>query len=190
MARRFQECKQRGINISLLLASQGGEPPLQGAANADLQAVIDTEYFSSYGNLQVHELMLKDRVRSEWFLREIRAHRAAFAGRAVLDVGAGTGLLSLALAAAGARRVYAVEASAVMARIAAQAAAANGAGDTRVTVVPGRAEDAALPERVDAIVSEWMGFYLLHESMIRSVIAARVAPLGENAWKFAVKAGA
>lgn len=30
-----------------------------------------------------------------------------------------------------------------------------------------------LPEKVDAIVSEWMGFCLLYESMLDSVIDAR-----------------
>ena len=30
-----------------------------------------------------------------------------------------------------------------------------------------------MPEEVDVIVSEWMGFYLLHESMLDSVMFAR-----------------
>lgn len=36
-------------------------------------------------------------------------------------------------------------------------------------------EDVKLPndERVDIIISEWMGFYLLHEGMLDSVIYAR-----------------
>ena len=42
-------------------------------------------------------------------------------------------------------------------------------------VLHGKAEEVELPEcaQVDIIVSEWMGFYLLHESMLDSVIAAR-----------------
>jgi len=42
-------------------------------------------------------------------------------------------------------------------------------------VIEGRAEEVELPggEKVDAIVSEWMGFYLLHESMLESVLLAR-----------------
>lgn len=36
-----------------------------------------------------------------------------------------------------------------------------------------RAEDVAEDIEVDVIVSEWMGFFLLHESMIDSVISAR-----------------
>ena len=30
-----------------------------------------------------------------------------------------------------------------------------------------------MPEPVDVVVSEWMGFYLLHESMLDSVLHAR-----------------
>lgn len=34
-------------------------------------------------------------------------------------------------------------------------------------------EDITLPYKVDIIVSEWMGFYMLHESMLDSVLDAR-----------------
>lgn len=34
-------------------------------------------------------------------------------------------------------------------------------------------EEITLPEQVDIIVSEWMGFYLFHEGMLDSVITAR-----------------
>jgi predicted RNA methylase len=49
---------------------------------------------------------------------------------------------------------------------------ANGLGHV-ITVIKGRIEDVELPERVDVIVSEWMGFYLLHENMLPSVLCAR-----------------
>lgn len=40
-------------------------------------------------------------------------------------------------------------------------------------VVNSRVEDIVLPHKVDVIVSEWMGFYMLHESMLDSVLMAR-----------------
>lgn len=40
-------------------------------------------------------------------------------------------------------------------------------------VIEKRVEDVQLPTKVDIIISEWMGFYLLHEGMLDSVIFAR-----------------
>lgn len=55
--------------------------------------------------------MLEDNVRNKAYLQAIEANKAAFSGSTVLDVGAGSGLLSVMCARAGATRVYAVEAS-------------------------------------------------------------------------------
>eukprot|EP00741_Cyanophora_paradoxa_P016673 tig00020934_g16102.t1 len=133
-------------------------------------AAEDAHYFGSYASLEIHEEMLKDD-------RRTLAYRDAIAtsdlkGKAVMDVGAGTGILSLFCARAGARKVYACEASDV-ARHAEAIVAANGLQET-ISVVRGRVEDVeSLPEKVDAIVSEWMGYGLLYESMLHSVVAAR-----------------
>jgi len=37
-----------------------------------------------------------------------------------------------------------------------------------------------LPEKVDIIVSEWMGYFLLYESMLNSVLVARDKFLKED----------
>ena len=90
----------------------------------------------------------------------------------VLDVGCGTGILSLFAARAGAKHVYGIECSA----IAEQAAAivrANGFQD-RVTILRGKVEEIELPvAQVSIIISEWMGYALLYESMLDTVIWAR-----------------
>jgi len=49
----------------------------------------------------------------------------------------------------------------------------NNGFDETIEVIKGAIEDVELPEKVDVIVSEWMGFYLLHESMLGSVLNAR-----------------
>eukprot|EP00913_Durusdinium_trenchii_P031810 g29791.t1 len=59
-----------------------------------------------------------------------------------------------------------------MARMAQQLVQANGLQD-KVTILTGRVEDITLPNKMDIIISEWMGFYLLHESMLESVLIAR-----------------
>ena len=99
---------------------------------------------------------------------------ARFKGKVVMDVGAGSGILSLLAARAGARKVFAVEAS-DMARTIALTARENGFGDV-VTVLHGRAEDVELPvgfSAVDVIVSEWMAIFLVQEGMLDSVLFAR-----------------
>ena len=42
-----------------------------------------------------------------------------------------------------------------------------------VEVIQGTVESVELPEKVDIIISEWMGYFLMRESMLDSVIVAR-----------------
>lgn len=68
-------------------------------------------YFRSYEDLEIHQLMLKDKSRNKAYHDAIINSKEDFAGKVVLDVGTGTGILSVFCAQAGARKVYAVEAS-------------------------------------------------------------------------------
>jgi protein arginine N-methyltransferase 1 len=69
-------------------------------------------------------------------------------------------------------QVYAVEASTIADL--SQSIIEENKMEEKVKVIKGKIEDIALPvEKVDVIISEWMGFYLLHESMLDSVIYAR-----------------
>lgn len=53
--------------------------------------------------------------------------------------------------------------------------------EDKVKVIKGKIEEVSLPvDKVDIIISEWMGFYLLHESMLDSVIFARDKYLAED----------
>ncbi|KAM4872953.1 protein arginine N-methyltransferase 6 [Thomomys bottae] len=138
----------------------------------------DQLYYECYSDVSVHEEMLADRVRTEAYRLGILRNWAWLRGKAVLDVGAGTGILSVFCAQAGARRVYAVEASSIWQQ-AREVVRLNGL-EERVHVLPGPVETVELPERVDAIVSEWMGYGLLHESMLSSVLHARTKWLKEG----------
>jgi predicted RNA methylase len=128
--------------------------------------------------------MLKDTRRNEAYLNAIAENLPDFEGKVVMDVGAGTGILSMFAAYFGkAKKVYAIEASEV-ATLASQIVEANGL-DSVVEVIQSRVEDLTeedVPEKVDIILSEWMGFYLLHENMLPSVLYARdhfMAPTGK-----------
>lgn len=90
----------------------------------------------------------------------------------MLDIGAGTGILSIFAARAGAKHVYAVE-NAEIAGFAKEIIAKNGLSD-KITVLKGKMEEVELPvPKVDIIISEWMGYFLLYEGMLDSVLFAR-----------------
>jgi len=74
-------------------------------------------------------------------------------------VGAGSGVLSIWAAQAGAKHVYAVEYT-DMAKHARQIIKDNGL-EKDITVLQTSVEDLVLPEKVDVIISEWMGMMLL-----------------------------
>ena len=128
-------------------------------------------YFCGYEGFEQQQEMLGDITRMQAYHEAISANAAHFAGKVVLDVGCGTGVLAIFAAKAGARKVYAVEATKI-ANLAKDLVAVNGVSNT-VTVIEGLMEEVELPEKVDIIVSEFMGHFLLRESMIDCVLSAR-----------------
>jgi histone-arginine methyltransferase CARM1 len=108
-------------------------------------------------------------------------NRSDFEGRVVVDVGAGSGILSLFAAQAGARHVYAVEAS-EMAEHAQRLICGNPSLGQRITVIKGKVEEVELPEKADILISEPMGTLLVNERMLESYVIARdrfLAPDGK-----------
>lgn len=89
-------------------------------------------------------------------------------GRTVLDLGAGTGLLGLLAARAGAERVYAVDSGPVIGP-AAQAARDSGLAD-RVTHLRARSTELTLAEPVDVAVCDQIGGFV-HDAGILGYFA-------------------
>jgi type I protein arginine methyltransferase len=88
----------------------------------------DSHYFESYGEngktfaliflrefnvtgLDIHAIMIQDKVRTSTYAHFIMTNPTLFRDAIVLDVGCGTGILSLFAAKSGAARVIAVDAS-------------------------------------------------------------------------------
>jgi len=128
--------------------------------------------FHYYSGLLNQQNMLQDVVRTGTYFGAIMSNAKDFHGKVVLDVGAGSAILSLFAVQAGARRVYAVEASA-MARHARTLADGNPLLGSRIEVLHGKVEEVVVPEPVDVIISEPMGTLLVNERMLESYIYAR-----------------
>jgi protein arginine N-methyltransferase 1 len=144
--------------------------PIMQGNEAD-KAADFANYFCSYAYLYHQKQMLMDHVRMRAYHSSIMNNKSLFEGKTVLDVGTGSGVLAIWSAQAGAAKVYAVEYT-DMAKHARNLVASNGLSDI-VEVIQSSVEDLQLPTQVDIIISEWMGYILLRESMLDSVIRAR-----------------
>ncbi|KAJ4778312.1 Protein arginine methyltransferase 6 [Rhynchospora pubera] len=140
-------------------------------AVASMWEGYDEAYFQSYANVGIHQEMIKDRVRTDTYKAAIMHHQNLISGKVVMDVGCGTGILSIFCAQAGASRVYAIEASDIAIQ-ANEIVKENDLSD-RITVIHSRVEEVEIEEKVDVIISEWMGYALLYETMLPSVLYAR-----------------
>ncbi|XP_073014455.1 protein arginine N-methyltransferase PRMT10 [Typha latifolia] len=142
-----------------------------GGGPAVDKGVDFANYFCTYAYLYHQKEMLSDRVRMDAYYNAVFQNKHHFRDKVVLDVGTGSGILAIWSAQAGAKKVYAVEAT-KMAEHARELVKGNSVEDV-VEVIEGSIEDITLPEKVDVIISEWMGYFLLRESMFDSVICAR-----------------
>ena len=124
----------------------------------------DAEY-----SLRGYGRMIEDGVR-------MRAYRDALAasiepGASVLDLGAGTGILSLLACQLGAGKVYAVEPSDALV-VARQLAQDNGYAG-RIEFLQASSLDVQLPAPVDVMVSDLRGVLPLHGGHIPAIVDAR-----------------
>lgn len=121
-----------------------------------------------YENILMHQMMLEDKIRTE-------AYRDAIAqvvrpGDKVIDFGCGTGILSFFAARSRAEKVYAVDETKII-RLAKLLAEKNGFAN--IEFHHNDAETFKIAEKVDVLVSEWMGCFLFHEWMLDPLLQIR-----------------
>jgi len=129
------------------------------------------QYFQFYGYLSQQQNMMQDYVRTSTYQKAILANMSDFKDKVILDVGAGSGILSFFAVQAGARKVYAVEASS-MAKHAETLVFSNKVSP-KIAVIPGKIEEISIPEQVDVIISEPMGYMLFNERMLETYLHAK-----------------
>ena len=145
LRRRFMNDSDLGESLRATKTAMGSREKMDvGAGNTG----EDSHYFTSYASHDIHQTMISDKVRT-----------LSIRGKTIMDVGCGSGILSLFAARAGAKKVVAIDASDVASR-ARENIRANGL-DSVITVYKGKVEELGeeLSEykgKVDVIVSEWM----------------------------------
>jgi len=181
MAMSPTEVVENGTKVDDKIETATKDKKLEDLSSAEMTS--KDYYFDSYAHFGIHEEMLKDEVRTLTYRNSMYHNKHLFKNKIVLDVGCGTGILSMFAAKAGAKAVYGVDMSGIVeqARIIVEK---NGFED-KVKLIRGKIEEITLPvPKVDIIISEWMGYCLFYESMLDSVLFARDKWLAEDGLMF------
>jgi precorrin-6B methylase 2 len=120
-------------------------------------------------NISFYGSLIADTVRTGAYARALE--RAVEPGSMVIDLGAGTGIMSLISCGLGARKVFAIEADPAI-EVAREIARANGFED-RIEFVARHSTAVTLPEAADVIVSDLHGVLPLYTTHIPSIVDAR-----------------
>ncbi|PQE22111.1 histone-arginine methyltransferase CARM1 protein [Rutstroemia sp. NJR-2017a BBW] len=158
------------------------EDPMKGLEHSE------AHYFNRTGTkASTKRCWYKDEVRTRSYMNAIVQNKHLFKDKIVLDVGCGTSILSMFAVKAGAKHVIGVDMSTIIEK-AREIVAVNGMSD-KITLLQGKMEEVELPfPKVDIIISEWMGYFLLYESMLDTVLYARDKYLVPNGLIFPDKA--
>lgn len=130
---------------------------------------------AGFASVSAHFTMVRDTVRVSAYRRAIFRHCK---DKTVVEIGCGSGILSIFAAKAGARRVIAIEESRI-ADLAAAMFEANGVAD-RVELRRANSRDVSLHERADVIIHEVLGVDPFGENILPFIEDARERLLAPN----------
>jgi hypothetical protein len=159
---------------------------VSGSATVEAPSVVE---FSGWSASEPAHWCLRDVERTEALLAVIA--RTVQPNDVVVEAGAGSGVLALAAARAGAKRVYAVEVDASLVGWLRRTVARNGLAD-RIEVIHGDATAVELPRAVDVVIAELIDTGLLDERQVpvlnalhaRGVIGPRTRLIPEGYTSF------
>jgi len=146
-------------------------PQMRAVDRADVEDAEDA-MLGQFIPIHYHYQMLDQQARIGGFEQAI--NYAVKPGMKVVELGAGTGVLSFFAARAGAAKVYSVERLPHVAKAARRFIAANGFGE-QVEIVNGDAATYLPPEPVDVVVCE-----MLHAGMLREKQLTVIASFKER----------
>ncbi len=125
------------------------------------------DYFS---HSEVPSLCVRDVHRTNAFHQAIRD--IVREGDVVLDIGAGSGILSFFSTECRPKQVYSVEVDESLARQLVQNATKNGLGSI-VKVICGDIREVSVPEKVDVVIAEMIETWLLDELQVPAIQGLR-----------------
>lgn len=126
-----------------------------------------------FADPKVHERLLADKVRLKSFKRAI--YEVIRHGDIVMDIGAGTGILSRYAAEAGAKKIYLIEENPNILSEAKKRLASY-SDKTEFQFVASRSNDlstADVPDKVDVIISETIGSLGINEGIVDTLVDAK-----------------
>lgn len=128
--------------------------------------------FNNYG---IHEIMLSDKVRVDNYYKAIMKYVKE--GDIVVDVGTGTGILSFFASQRNPKRIYAIDHSNVIETAKSLAKYNN---IKNVEFVNVSSKNFQIPEKVDIILHEQIGYYLFDEHIVENLTDLRDRLLAKN----------
>ncbi|EDM25716.1 hypothetical protein LNTAR_13242 [Lentisphaera araneosa HTCC2155] len=128
----------------------------------DNSAIVIGTNSANFDSAPVHIRMLNDKTRTLAYQKAIR--EVVSENDIVVDIGTGTGVLAITAAQAGAKHVYAIEAT-ELGKVAERNFAKNRLND-KITLLEGLSTEIHLPEKASVLVSEIIGNDPLNERII------------------------
>jgi len=127
--------------------------------------LYEIENKGAFDDIHMHEIMVADAVRVNTYYEGIRRHINP--GDVVVDLGTGTGILSLFAAQQHPRKIYAIDHSDFI-HVAEEIATSNGVHD--IEFVQENSRVFTPDEKVDVILHEQIGSTLIDENMIENIL--------------------